>query len=30
VNDGVEGLRFIEAVLASHDAGSRWVELGKK
>jgi predicted dehydrogenase len=30
VNDGVDGLRFIEAVLASHDAGSRWVELGKK
>lgn len=30
VEDGVDGLRFIEAVLASHDAGSRWVELGKK
>lgn len=30
VEDGVAGLRFIEAVLASHDAGSRWVELGKK
>lgn len=30
VNDGVDGLRFIEAVLASHDGGSRWVELGKK
>ncbi|MGX9220197.1 Gfo/Idh/MocA family protein [Massilia varians] len=30
VEDGVAGLRFIDAVLASHDAGSRWVELGKK
>ena len=29
VEDGVDGLRFIEAVLASHDAGSRWVQLGK-
>lgn len=29
VEDGVEGLRFIDAVLASHEAGSRWVELGK-
>lgn len=28
VADGVDGLRFIDAVLASHAAGSRWVELG--
>ncbi|MCC2973479.1 Gfo/Idh/MocA family protein [Massilia sp. IC2-476] len=29
VDDGVDGLRFIDAVLASHAAGSRWVKLGK-
>jgi len=27
VEDGVGGMRFIEAVLASHRAGSRWVAL---
>lgn len=27
VDDGVAGLRFIDAVLASHGAGSRWVKL---
>ena len=27
VDDGVAGLRFIDAVLASHGAGSRWVHL---
>jgi len=29
VEDGVAGLRFIDAVLASHEAGSRWVELSE-
>lgn len=28
VEDGVGGMRFIEAVLASHRAGSRWVAFG--
>jgi predicted dehydrogenase len=27
VDDGVAGMRFIDAVLESHDAGSRWVAL---
>jgi predicted dehydrogenase len=27
VDDGVAGMRFIDAVLESHDAGSRWVTL---
>jgi predicted dehydrogenase len=27
VEDGVAGMKFIDAVLASHDAGSRWVGL---
>jgi predicted dehydrogenase len=27
VEDGVAGMRFIDAVLASHRAGSRWVPI---
>ena len=28
VHDGVDGLRFIDAVLKSHDQGARWISVG--